>query len=83
MVFSWFRGNKTTSSAKAAQQHDEIPPPQIRRPQHAYRDARMSIPIAEREFYETIQARKLSSLTSSALNGDKGKARSPLAYDSG
>jgi hypothetical protein len=78
MVFNWFRGNKAASTAKPA--HDEdVLPPQIRKPQHAYRDARMSIPIAEREFYETIQARKLSSLASSVLNGDKGKARSPLS----
>ena len=81
MVFNWFRWNKTTATAKAAQNED-ILPPQIRKPQHAYRDARMSIPVAEREFYETIQARKLSSNASSVLNG-KGKAKSPLTCESG
>lgn len=81
-MFNWLRGIKTASSAQGAQNEDS-PLPQIRKPQHAYRDARMSIPVAEREFYETMHARrKRSSGASSVLNG-KGKGRSPLAYDSG
>jgi hypothetical protein len=62
MVFSWFRSSKITINNTTAQQDDDASPPEIRKPQHAYRDARRSIPIAEREFYETIQARKRSSM---------------------
>lgn len=86
-MFDWLRGKKSAPSSSAAAQDEAASPPAIRKPQHAYRDARMSIPIAEREFYETIQARKRASVaqslgTTSLMNG-KGKARSPLAYDSG
>ena len=70
-MFNWFRRNKPPPNAQ-----DEGVPPQIRKPQHAYRDARMSIPIGEREFYDIIQARKRSSLASSVSNGKwKGKGR--------
>jgi hypothetical protein len=70
-MFNWFRRNKPPLTA----QDEDIPPP-IRKPQHAYRDARMSIPIGEREFYDIIQARKRSSLASSVSNGKwKGKGR--------
>lgn len=71
-MFNWFRRNKPPSTAQAEDDH----PPQIRKPQHAYRDARMSIPIGEREFYDIIQARKRSSLASSVEGGKwKGKGR--------
>lgn len=70
-MFNWFKRNKPPPTAQ-----DEDIPPQIRKPQHAYRDARMSIPIGEREFYDIIQARKRSSLASSVSNGKwKGKGR--------
>lgn len=70
-MFNWFRRNKS----QPATQEEDIPP-QIRKPQHAYRDARMSIPIGEREFYDIIEARKRSSLASSVEGGKwKGKAR--------
>jgi hypothetical protein len=91
MVFNWFRSSKITINNNTAQQDEDDSPPEIRKPQHAYRDARRSIPIAEREFYETIQARKRSSMMglsfvsgSGAGSGSgKGKERSPLDYDSG
>ncbi|GAB7328380.1 hypothetical protein MBLNU13_g00362t2 [Cladosporium sp. NU13] len=71
-MFNWFRRNK---QPPAAQSEDDRPP-LIRKPQHAYRDARMSIPIGEREFYDIIQARKRSSLASSVEGGKwKGKGR--------
>ena len=71
-MFNWFRRSKPPSTAQAEDDH----PPQIRKPQHAYRDARMSIPIGEREFYDIIQARKRSSLASSVEGGKwKGKDR--------
>lgn len=70
-MFNWLKRTKPPSTAR-----DEAIPPQIRKPQHAYRDARMSIPIGEREFYEIIQARKRSSLASSVEGGKwKGKGR--------
>ena len=70
-MFNWFRRNKP----QPATQEVDIPP-QIRKPQHAYRDARMSIPIGEREFYDIIQARKRSSLAPSVEGGKwKGKSR--------
>jgi len=68
-MFNFLKRTKPPSTAQ-----DEALPPQIRKPQHAYRDARMSIPIGEREFYEIIQARKRSSLASS-VSGGKVKAR--------
>jgi hypothetical protein len=72
IMFNWLRRNKSPSTAQIKEDH----PPQIRKPQHAYRDARMSIPIGEREFYDIIQARKRSSLASSVEGGKwKGKAR--------
>lgn len=86
-MFSWFRSKKSSpnSTAASTQEADAASPPTIRKPQHAYRDARMSIPIAEREFYETIQARKRASLgTTSVLNGQgRGKGRSKVGGDSG
>jgi hypothetical protein len=84
-MFNWLRRKKAASSGPSAHDEDAGPPP-IRKPQHAYRDARMSIPVAEREFYETIQARKLASNTSSnaaSITNSKGKIRSPLRYGSG
>jgi hypothetical protein len=92
MVFNLFRSNKIISHS-TAQQDEDASPPEIRKPQHAERDARMSIPIAEREFYETIQARKRRSMmgldfvsgsrSGSGSGSGKGKERSPLDYDSG
>jgi hypothetical protein len=71
IMFDWWKRNKPPPSA-----HDDDIPSPIRKPQHAYRDARMSIPIGEREFYDVIQARKRSSLASSVSNGKwKGKGR--------
>ena len=84
-MFTWLKRPKPPSTTQT-----ESPPnpPTIRKPQHAYRDARMSIPIAEREFYETIQARqarRLASFAESVEGGGKwkGKARSPLGCGSG
>jgi hypothetical protein len=92
MVFSWFRSKKAAITS-TSQQDEDASPPKIRKPQHAYRDARMSIPSAERGFYETIQARKRSSMmglsfvsgseSGSGSGSGKGKERSPLDYDSG
>ena len=71
-MLNWFRRNKQPSPAQTEHDH----PPQIRKPQHAYRDARMSISIGEREFYDIIQSCKRSSLASSVEGGKrKGKSR--------
>lgn len=79
-MFSWLKWKRSASSDTATHNEDDVPP-QVRKPKHAFRDARMSVPVAEREYYETIQARKRSA-HNSFMNG-KGKARSPLAYNSG
>jgi len=89
-MFTWLKRPKPPSTAQT--ENESPPPPTIRKPQHAYRDARMSIPIAEREFYETFQARqarRLASFAESVSGGGKcqwkgkGKARSPLGGNSG
>lgn len=85
-MFNWLKKKKPDS-----EEHElEQTAPKIRKPTHAARDARMSIPVGEREYYDILEARKLTangpqSISTSVLKGKgKGKATSPLAYvDSG
>lgn len=85
-MFNWLKKKKPDS-----EEHElEQTAPKIRKPTHAARDARMSIPVGEREYYDILEARKRTangpqSIGTSVLKGKgKGKATSPLAYvDSG
>ena len=86
-MFSWLKRKKSDTNEHEL---EETQVPKIRKPTHAARDARMSIPVGKREYYEILEARKRvnvgqPSVGTSAMKGmGKGKARSPLAYvDSG
>jgi hypothetical protein len=86
-MFNWLKRKKSDSDELELQ---NTSPPKIRQPTHAARDARMSIPVGEREYYDILEARKRAgngppSIGTSMMKGKgKGKARSPLAYtDSG
>lgn len=85
-MFNWLRRKKSDSGDLELQ---NTSPPKIRQPTHAARDARMSIPVGEREYYEILEARKRagggpSSIGTSVMKGKgKGKASSPLAYNDG
>jgi hypothetical protein len=86
-MFNWLKRKKPDSDELELQ---DTSPHKIRKPTHAARDARMSIPVGEREYYDILEARKRAnigppSIGTSVMKGKgKGKARSPLAYpDSG
>ena len=86
-MFNWLIRKKSDSDELELQ---NTSPPKIRQPTHAARDARMSIPVGEREYYDILEARKRAgngppSIGTSIMKGKgKVKARSPLAYtDSG
>jgi hypothetical protein len=86
-MFNWLKRKKPDSDELELQ---DASPPKIRKPTHAARDARMSIPVGEREYYDILEARKRAnicppSIGTSVMKGKgKGKVRSPLAYaDSG
>jgi hypothetical protein len=86
-MFNWLKRKKTGSEEHEL---ENASPPKIRKPTHAARDARMSIPVGEREYYDILEARKRSgngppSIGTSFMKGKgKDKARSPSAYvDSG
>ena len=81
-MFNWLKKKKPDS-----EEHElEQTAPKIRKPTHAARDARMSIPVGEREYYDILEARKRAgnatpSIGTSAMKGKgKEKATSPLAY---
>jgi hypothetical protein len=85
-MFNWLKIKK---SATEEHELENTQPPKIRKPTHAARDARMSIPVGEREYYDILEARKRAagnaspSIGTSAMKGGKGteKAGSPLAYN--
>jgi hypothetical protein len=89
LAFKMFNWLKRKKSATEEHELENTQPPKIRKPTHAARDARMSIPVGEREYYDILEARKRAasnaspSIGTSAMKGGKGKekAGSPLAYN--
>lgn len=87
-MFRWLKSKNvtTTQTNSPANELEDLPAPTIRKPQHAARDARMSVPVAEREYQAILDARKRDrgnlSLGTSTMKG-KGKGKAPMAYDSG
>ena len=86
-MFNWLKRKRSTTEEHELQ---NTQPPKIRKPTHAARDARMSIPVGEREYYDILEARKRAagnaspSIGTSAIKGSgkgKEKAHSPLAYN--
>jgi hypothetical protein len=82
-MFNWLKRKKSTTEEHEL---ENTQPPKIRKPTHAARDARMSIPVGEREYYDILEARKRAgnnspSIGTSVMKGKgKEKATSPLAY---
>ena len=82
-MFNWLKRKKPTTEEHEL---ENTQPPKIRKPTHAARDARMSIPVGEREYYDILEARKRAgnnspSIGTSVMKGKgKEKATSPLAY---
>lgn len=80
---NWLRRKKPASDELELQ---EALTPKIRKPTHAARDARMSIPAGEREYLDILEARKRANVgpqsigTSVMRDKGKGRATSPLAY---
>ena len=77
-MFNWLKRKKSDSDELELQ---NTSPPKIRQPTHAARDARMSIPVGEREYYDILEARKRAgngppSIGTSIMKGKgKGKAQ--------
>lgn len=86
-MLDWLRRKKPASNEHELQ---ETLAPKIRKPTHAARDARMSIPAGEREYLDILEARKRANVAPPSIGTsvmrDKGKGRAtyPPAYvDSG
>lgn len=58
-VLAWLKRtfNPNPSASHAPQPVEEFIPPTVRKPQHAARDARMSVPVSERKAHREMVAR--------------------------
>lgn len=58
-VFAWLKRtfNSSPPASDAPQPVEEFIPPTVRKPQHAARDARMSVPLSERKAHREMVAR--------------------------
>lgn len=89
-MLEWLTPNKTVSDAPAATAAvEDAPAPSVRVPQHAKRDALMSVAVGGDKYKTMIDAKRLArknvSIGTTAIKGkEKGKMpASPLAMDSG